>query len=66
MWIFKLLVVLAFSNACVIVRGHNTNTWAMEVNLDTDGVKEIAEKYGFSYKLKVNDKYFRQCIIMPH
>lgn len=66
MWIFKLLVILAFSNACVILRGHNyTSTpWAVQVNLDTDLTKKIAEKCGFSYKLAVNDKYFLQMNVL--
>lgn len=64
MWFFKLLVILAFSNTHVIVRGRKyTSTWAVQVTLDTDGAKRIAENYGFSYKLKVNDKYFLHCII---
>ena len=64
MWLFKLLVILAFSNVHVIVRaGHrHTNTCAVKVNGDTDEVKRIVETYGFSYKLKVNDKYFLQCL----
>lgn len=65
MWFFILLVILAVSNTCVIVRGHRyTNTWAVQVNGDTNGVKRIVEKYGFSYKLKVNNKYFLQCIML--
>ena len=64
MWVFKLLVILAFSNAHVIGRGHKyTNTWTVQVNLDTDGAKRIDENYGFSFKLKVNDKYFLHGII---
>ena len=67
MWLFKLLVILALSNAYVTVRGHRyTNTWAMQINGDTDGGKRIADQCGFSYKMKVNDKYmymhFLQCI----
>jgi len=55
MWFFKLLVILAFSNTHVIVRSHKyTSTWAVQVTLDTDGAKRIAENYGFSYKLKIS------------
>ena len=62
MWLFKLLVILAFSNVHVIVRGHrHTNTCAVKVNGDTNEVKRIAETYGFSYKPKVNE-YFLQCL----
>ena len=66
MWLFKLLVILAFSNAYVTVRGHRyTNTWAAQINGDTDGGKRIAEQCGFSYKMKVNDMkymYFLHCL----
>ena len=64
MWLFKLLVILAFSNAHMIVRGHRyTNTWAVQVNGVTDGMKRnIAEKDGISNKVKVNDKYYLQGI----
>ena len=65
MCLFKLLVILAFSNANVTVRGHRyNNTWAMQIYGDTDGLKRIAEQYGSSCKMKVNDEYmhFPQCI----
>ena len=63
MWIFKLSVILAFSNACVIVRGHNYTSTPC-INLDTDLAKKIAEKCGFSYKLIVNDKYFLEMNVL--
>ena len=57
MRLFKVLVILAFSNAHVTVRGYRyNNTWAMQTYGDTDGVKRIAEQYGFSYKMKVQCK----------
>lgn len=55
MWLFKLLVILAFSNANVTVRGHRyNNTWTMQIYGDTDGLKRIAEQYGSSCKMKIS------------
>ena len=54
MWFLKLLLILAFANACMTVRGHRyTNTWIVQISGDTNEVKRIAEKDGFTYKTKV-------------
>ena len=55
MWFLKLLLILAFANACMTVRGHRyTNTWIVQISGDINEVKRIAEKDGFTYKTKVS------------
>ncbi|XP_078364758.1 neuroendocrine convertase 1-like isoform X2 [Oculina patagonica] len=61
MWFMKLLLILAFSNAfmTVTVRGHRyTNTWVVQINGDINGVNRIAEKYRFTYKMKISNNYY--------
>lgn len=54
MWFLKLLVILAFPNACATVRDHRyTNTWAVQIDGDVNEAKRITEKYGFTFKMKV-------------
>lgn len=54
MWFLKLLLILTFANALMALRGHRyTNTWVVQINGDFNGAKRIAEKYGFTYKMKV-------------
>lgn len=50
----KLFILLALPYTCVSKRGlRYTNTWAVKIDGDITTVKNIAQRNGFNYKMKV-------------
>ena len=50
----KLFILLALPYTCVSKRGlRYTNTWAVKIDGDIKTVKNIAQRNGFNYKMKV-------------
>ena len=50
----KLFILLALPYTCVSMRGlRYTNTWAVKIDGDIKTVKNIAQRNGFNYKMKV-------------
>lgn len=54
----KLFILLALPYTCVSKRGlRYTNTWAVKIDGDIKTVKNIAQRNGFNYKMKLYSNY---------
>ena len=55
MWLLIVLAVLdCFDGHVIAFMDHKyTNTWAVQINADVNEAMRMAEKYGFTYKMKV-------------
>ena len=55
MWLLIVLAVLdSFDGHVMAFMDHKyTNTWAVQINADVNEAMRMAEKYGFTYKMKV-------------
>ena len=55
MWMLLLLTILDSCDDYAKAIEHSyTNTWAIQISADVNEAMRIAEKYGFTYKLKVS------------